>query len=161
MTTNLRTSEPAEAQYDPERAFDKPWQVEAFATVVALTRRGAFSWTEWVDAFSTVIAEQGQRPDETVTDAYYRQWMTNLQAMLADRVGIADDHLEDMHNRWRKAYLGTPHGSPVELENHVRAPECAPTPHDHDHPMLSRAELARRAVPAFVDPASSGVGPDA
>ena len=142
---------------NPDVAFEEPWQVEAFSAVVALTRRGLFTWSEWVDHFSGVIADQPQGPDESVTDAYYRQWSTALQDMLDRHSVVEPSEVEHRHDEWHAAYLGTPHGQPVVLENKMMAPDCPPPAHDHehdhDHPTMSRAELAQRARPVFVDPA--------
>jgi hypothetical protein len=34
-------------------AFAEPWMAQAFACTVHLSRRGLFTWNEWVDVFST------------------------------------------------------------------------------------------------------------
>ena len=139
----------------PEAGFDEPWQLEAFSVVVALTRQGLFTWPEWVDVFSQVIADQPQNSDETVTQAYYRQWSTALELILVEHAEVPRTEIERRHDEWHAAYLGTPHGQPVVLENQVMAQDCPPAnshDHDHDHPTMSREERARRAVPLFVDP---------
>ena len=143
-------------QQSPEAGFEEPWQLEAFSTVVALTRQGLFTWTQWVDTFSKVIADQPQQADESVTQAYYRQWSSALETVLRMHTDVSQAAIERRHDEWHAAYLGTPHGQPVVLENQAMAQDCPPTrrdDHDHDHPTMSREELARRAAPLFVDPA--------
>lgn len=78
--------------------------------------------------------------------------------MLAKHAGVTASEIERRHDEWHVAYLGTPHGQPVVLENQTLAPDCPPPrhrheDHDHDHPTMSREELAQRAKPLFVDPA--------
>lgn len=142
---------------DPEAAFEEPWQLEAFSAVVALTRQGLFTWPEWVEDFSKVIGNEPQLVNESVTQAYYRQWSTALEIMLTKHADVTVAEVRRRHDEWNAAYLGTPHGQPVVLENRTRAVDCPPPRHDHDgdhdHPTMSRAELARRAKPLFVDPA--------
>jgi nitrile hydratase accessory protein len=138
-------------QPGPEAGFDEPWQLEAFSAVVALTRQGLFTWSQWVEVFSTVIADQPQRVDESVTQAYYRQWSSALETVLEQHAGLTRAEIERRHEGWHAAYLGTPHGQPVVLENQAMAQGCPPARHDdhhhdHDHPTMSRGEL-------FVDPA--------
>ncbi|MGV9801499.1 nitrile hydratase accessory protein [Mycobacterium sp. NPDC003449] len=136
---------------DPEVAFEEPWQVEAFAIVVALTRQKLFTWTEWVDEFSTEISNTPRLPEETVTESYYRQWLTTVNRMIDRYAGLSSDLLEERHEEWRLAYLGTPHGQPVELANHSRVQPNCPTPaHDHDHPMIPLAEIRDRIKPIAV-----------
>ena len=138
---------------DPEVAFEEPWQVEAFAIVVALTRRQLFTWTEWVDEFSAEIASSPRRDDETVTESYYRQWLTTVNRMIDRHVGLSADIVDERQEQWRLAYLGTPHGQPIELMNHGRVQPDCPTPahyHDHDHPMAPLAEIRDRIKPIAV-----------
>ena len=149
-------STPVDVRENPELAFDEPWQVEAFAIVVSLTRRGVFGWEEWARTFGRIIRAEPQRPEETVTAAYYRQWTAALESLTASSVGLEGNLVEERLELWRDAYLGTPHGRPVQLENHVNCALPRPEPgthHDHDHPRLSRSELAARARPTHVDPA--------
>jgi len=141
---------------DPDVAFEKPWQVEAFATIVVLRRQGVLTWDEWVHLFSTHINTEQDTPGEGITDGYYRHWMDALEEVLAQRLDILDEDVTTRQELWYDAYLGTPHGHPIVLENHRSAPSCRPPQdelehHHHDEPTLSRDQLAERAVPAFVD----------
>lgn len=141
------------AREDPEVAFEEPWQVEAFALVVSLTRQKMFTWAEWVDAFSAEINSAPRREDETVTQSYYRQWLTTITCMIDQHAGLTPAVVENRHEEWRLAYLGTPHGQPIELANHVRVQRDCPTPahdHDHDHPMTPLAEIRDRIKPIAV-----------
>lgn len=144
------------ADEDPEAAFEEPWQVEAFAIVVALTRQQLFTWIEWVSEFSAEIVGAPRRADETVTESYYRQWLTTVNRMIDRHAGLSEAMVDERHELWRLAYLGTPHGQPIELANHVRVqPNCPPLAHDHDHPKTPLAEIRDRIKPIAVHGARS------
>src|SRR5215470_13571541 len=63
-------------------AFAEPWMAQAFACTVHLSRRGLFTWNEWVDVFSTEIKTHPQRSGEAANAAYYRQWLVALETMV-------------------------------------------------------------------------------
>lgn len=124
-------------------AFDRPWQAQAFALTVELHKRGLFSWPDWVETFSTQIKAAPAGPDESVNDAYFRQWLAALERMTARVSPIAPDEIAGRAEEWRQAYLNTPHGHPVLLANAA----CAPGHHHHHAP--SRKPVAvSPAIPA-------------
>lgn len=97
--------------------FDEPWQAQAFAITVELNRHGFFSWTEWVEVFSKEIQAHPATPEEGHTTGYYRQWLTALETIMAERGISQAPEIEAVQERWRTAYLHTPHGRPIELSN--------------------------------------------
>jgi nitrile hydratase accessory protein len=64
--------------------FAEPWQAQAFALVVALHRRGVFTWSDWAAALSAELSRA--TPDGS---DYYHCWLDALEGLLADR-GLAD-----------------------------------------------------------------------
>lgn len=103
-----------------EPVFGAPWHAQAFALAVLLHRQGRFTWAEWVAAISEEIARDPARPGESTGDAYYRQWLATLERLCTrDRLTDATE-LDARTEQWRRAYLGTPHGQPVRLENAAR-----------------------------------------
>ena len=115
--------------------FAEPWQAEAFACTLQLSRQGLFPWAEWVEVFSAEIKAHPARPGESDNAAYYRQWLAALETLLA-RKGVASaDEIGARQEAWRQAYLHTPHGQPVELAHAAKPPPAAAHHHhDHDHP---------------------------
>lgn len=92
----------------PEPVFAEPWQAQAFALVVQLHSRGAFSWREWAAALTQAIAEAPDAP-------YYDNWVRALERLVQTR-GLADAALLDERKiAWAEAYRTTPHGKPVQL----------------------------------------------
>lgn len=115
-------------------AFDSPWQAQAFSLVVHLHRDGLFRWQDWVVIFSTVIKEAPATADESINDAYYRQWLMATER-LVQTLGLATAAaIAERTEQWRQAYLNTPHGQAVALSNascpphapHHQAPRRAP-----------------------------------
>jgi nitrile hydratase accessory protein len=106
---------PADASLPADRAgpvFSEPWQATAFALAVHLSERGAFPWTEWSAALGREI-QAAAGPAEI--DGYFQNWLDALERMCADK-GIVDPaELQRRQDEWRRAYLNTPHGEPVQL----------------------------------------------
>src|ERR1700733_9558620 len=112
-------------------AFAEPWMAQAFACTVHLSRRGLFTWNEWVEGFSTEIKANPQQHAETSNAAYYRQWLTALETIVARNGTVSSAEINERQETWRQAYLNTPHGQPVELLHAGASPE--PTAHHHRH----------------------------
>jgi len=95
--------------------FNQPWEAKAFAIAIRLSEAGLFTWPEWVRIFSREIKAAQERGDPDLGDTYYQQWLSTLESICAAK-GIVD--WEDMRQRkasWRRAYLNTPHGQPIDL----------------------------------------------
>jgi nitrile hydratase accessory protein len=101
-----------------------------------LSRQGLFTWNEWVEVFSAGIKAHPQQPGEAANAAYYRQWLAALETIVGQKGAASQAEISERHETWRKAYLNTPHGQPVEL-HHAAAPPSAAAHHhqnhDHDH----------------------------
>jgi nitrile hydratase accessory protein len=98
-----------------EATFAEPWQAQAFALVVHLHSKGAFTWEDWADALAEEIkraAVRGERDDGT---HYYDHWLAALERLVGER-GLAESAaLAERKEAWAEAYRRTPHGKPVEL----------------------------------------------
>ncbi|SHN21127.1 nitrile hydratase accessory protein [Pseudomonas asturiensis] len=112
-----------------DHAFDYPWQAGMFSLTVNLYKTGLFPWSQWVEFFSNEIKRSPRRPDESVNDAYYRQWAVAFEAMLETLGLVTGESVEETAQAWRLAYLNTPHGLPVLLEN----ANCSPAKAHHHH----------------------------
>jgi len=127
-------------------AFAEPWMAQAFACTVHLSRRGLFTWNEWVDVFSTEIKTHPQQSGEAANAAYYRQWQAALETMVGLKRAASTAEISERQETWRKAYLNTPHGQPVEL-HHATAPPAEADHHghhEHDAPEPVSVSPARR-----------------
>ena len=97
--------------------FAEPWQAEAFACTLQLSRQGLFTWAEWVAVFSAEIKTAPVRAGESHNEAYYRQWLTALERIVGQKGAASPAEIDTRQEAWRQAYLNTPHGAPVELAN--------------------------------------------
>lgn len=116
------------AEVGKEPAFEEPWHAQAFAMTMHLAKRGVFSWDEWVGAFIPEVRGQPQRAGEEVNAAYFRQWLAALEKLLAARGLCAPEAVHTYAETWRRAYLNTAHGDPVEFDAGKR-----PVDHEHTH----------------------------
>lgn len=165
---NIAKSCASSAPFDqaPAHNFDEPWQADAFATIVHLCRSGALSWNEWVQIFSAEIVAHSQHEGETVSDAYYRQWLRSVETVVGRYFGIQANSISARQSRWREAYLHTRHGSPVLLDNAplgddayyaVSDTEFEHHEHDdsdhHNHDSQNHAHPPPKPKPIAVSPA--------
>ena len=128
MTTGVNSAEAP--------VFAEPWQAEAFATAVVLSRAGAFTWKEWAETFALEIKQHPQAPDEDANAAYYRQWLAALETLLCARGLITAPDLADTQEHWRRSYVNTAHGSPVAFSRDWRSgsgDDVHGEDHDHHH----------------------------
>ena len=95
-------------------AFAEPWQAQAFAMVVALHERGAFSWSEWAAALSAEV----HRPEAAEDGGdYYEHWLAALERLLATKAVADSGEVDALAAAWQRAAHATPHGKPILLEN--------------------------------------------
>jgi len=100
----------------PEPAFEQPWHAQVFALTVHLNESGAFSWADWVARFSATLRRHGLGRDLNGGEDYFAAWLETLEHYLAEAGTVAAQDAEDMRLKWEAAYLATPHGHPVQLE---------------------------------------------
>ena len=109
------SASPALPRDDDGPVFREPWEAKAFAMAVRLAEAGVFSWAEWTEALSAEIAAAREARDEDLGDTYYMYWLQALEALVARKSGVAAEEIDACVDEWRRAYLNTPHGQPIEL----------------------------------------------
>ena len=92
--------------------FHEPWHATAFALAVHLSERGAIPWSEWSAALGREIQAAN---DPARADAYYRHWLSALERICAEKGMVEPAEILRRQDEWRRAYLATPHGQPVQL----------------------------------------------
>jgi nitrile hydratase accessory protein len=95
--------------------FNEPWEASAFALAVRLSAEGHFTWAEWTETISGVIAEAKKRGDPDLGNTYYHHWVKALERLVEEKCLVDHDLVDQRAEEWRRAYLNTPHGSPIEL----------------------------------------------
>ena len=113
--------------------FAEPWMAQAFACAIQVSRQGLFTWSEWVEVFSAEIKTHPAQPGEASNAAYYRQWLAALETIVGMKGAASTAEITERQETWRKAYLNTPHGQPVELRHATAAPAAAHRDGHHQH----------------------------
>ena len=107
---------PGLPQDDSGPVFRAPWQAQAFAMTLALHERGLFTWPEWAEALGARIRKAPAQPGEDPGDAYYRQWLETLEAVVAAKGASSAAELQRYRQAWDHAADRTPHGQPIQLQ---------------------------------------------
>ena len=105
----------------PDPVFLAPWHAQVFALTVHLNEAGVFSWASWAERFGATLKRHGLTRDLDGGDDYFMAWLDALEAMLAETDAIDAAEAETIRAAWKAAYLSTPHGDPVTLDQ-TRAP---------------------------------------
>jgi nitrile hydratase accessory protein len=90
-----------------EPVFNEPWEALAFAMVLKLHERGAFTWGEWAEILSTEI-KSADKP-------YYEHWLAALEKIVEAKGLMSNKERLDRVEAWDHAAHATPHGQPIEL----------------------------------------------
>jgi nitrile hydratase accessory protein len=95
--------------------FNQPWEAKAFALAVHLSEAGCFTWPEWVRIFSQEIKAAQELGDPDLGDTYYQHWLNTLERICSSKGLVGCEDMRRRKATWRRAYLNTPHGQPVDL----------------------------------------------
>lgn len=103
------------ATQDNNAPFAEPWQAQVMALAFAASQKGIFSPTQWSEALGTELRKnevEGTFDDRT---SYYQAALRALETLLLASGNLAPESVTRRETEWRRAYLNTPHGMPVEL----------------------------------------------
>lgn len=106
---------PLQPHDDDGPVFAEPWQAQAFALAVGLSQQGLFTWKEWTQAIGTEIKAAQAAGDPDLGDTYYDHWLKALERLVASKGAVTMDQMAARTEQWRRAYLNTPHGQPIDL----------------------------------------------
>lgn len=98
-----------------EQVFQEPWQAQAFALVVHLHAKGAFTWPQWANALSDEIKQAAARGEPDDGTHYYEFWLAALERLVRERGLAPQSTLDARKEAWADAYRRTSHGKPVAL----------------------------------------------
>jgi nitrile hydratase accessory protein len=90
-----------------EPVFNEPWEAQAFAMVVKLHEKGAFTWAEWAETLGAEI-KSGDRP-------YYESWLSALEKIVEAKGLMSQSERLTRVDTWDRAAHATPHGQPIEI----------------------------------------------
>ena len=103
----------------PEPVFDAPWHAQLFALTVHMNEAGHFSWMDWAERFGATLRAHGLKRELNGGEDYFMAWLEALERLMAERDMAGADALSEMRAAWERAYLRTPHGHPVTLDDAV------------------------------------------
>lgn len=104
------------AAQDNDAPFAEPWQAQVIALAFAASQKGIFSPTQWSEAFGSELRKNelhGALDDRT---SYYQAALRALETLLLLSGKLDPETVTRREAEWRRAYLNTPHGTPVELD---------------------------------------------
>jgi nitrile hydratase accessory protein len=79
---------------EEQRAFDKPWELRAFAMAVAAYHQGKYAWSEFqLSLIGSIKRWEDGSGDEPWS--YYEHWLNALETVLADNGVLADAALDE------------------------------------------------------------------
>lgn len=105
----------AEPRADERPGFAEPWQAQLLAMVDQLSRRGVFTAAAWSEALGAALRRAADSGAPDTPDTYYGAVLETLESLLAAGGAVTTGSLAERREAWRRAYLATPHGQPVEL----------------------------------------------
>lgn len=112
MSQLLNKAEDAE-----QPVFTEPWQAQAFALALALQQEGLVAAGEWTEALTAAIKRAQQEGDPDLGDSFYEHWLSALDELVREKQFADSEEITERMEAWRKAYLATPHGQPIELDS--------------------------------------------
>jgi len=97
--------------------FEQAWHAQVLAIADTMVRGGHFSADDWATTLGAGLktAETQGKPD--TTDTYYHCAVQALETLVAKNDLVSPDALAQRYQAWTRAYLATPHGKPVTLNN--------------------------------------------
>jgi nitrile hydratase accessory protein len=104
------------ADEDDAPGFCEPWQAQAFALANALIDSGVFTADEWAETLGAEIKRAQAAGDPDTGETYYNHWLATLERLCAEKGLALDGEITERSDEWRRAYLATPHGKPVDLK---------------------------------------------
>jgi nitrile hydratase accessory protein len=140
--------------------FAEPWQAQAFALAVTLSREGHFTWKEWASELAATLKAAADRGEPDDGSRYYDHWLATLERMVIAK-GLADGAtLIRRKDAWAAAYRDTPHGSPVELpQSHPKLQARWILPAAASVGLAYWAIQTANAIPALEVTGSHQIGP--
>lgn len=101
---------------DNDAPFAEPWQAQVMALAFAASQKGIFSPTQWSEALGTELRKnevEGLLDDRA---CYYQAALRAFETLLHTGGNLTAETVARREMEWRRAYLSTPHGMPVELD---------------------------------------------
>src|SRR5262245_49030153 len=106
---------------DDGPAFDEPWQAQVLGIADRLVDVGVLSSKEWAEGLGQELRSAAETGAPDNKEMYYSAVLAVLEKLLGVTGTISREELDARVEAWRRAYLATPHGNPVELPEAERS----------------------------------------
>ncbi|MDP9136908.1 MAG: nitrile hydratase accessory protein [Pseudomonadota bacterium] len=116
MRENDRPAIGPPARDDGEPAFEEPWQAHVLAVAYALAERGSFSHSDWSQELGAELQRCVERGEADSRATFFAAALSALQHLVTARGMVSEALLDGRTELFRRAYLQTPHGKPIEIE---------------------------------------------
>jgi hypothetical protein len=102
-------------QRDGEPIFGEPWHAQVLAMADLLVQNDTITQLNWTETLGRElqVAKSAGSPDNTET--YFRAALSALEHLIVEAKGVSSLELDLRQEEWEHAYLTTPHGQPVVL----------------------------------------------
>ena len=100
---------------DDGPSFDEPWQAQVIGIADRLIDAGVLSAKEWSEGLGQALRSAAEMGAPDNKDSYHSAVLAALEKLLSGMGTISREELDERVEAWRRAYLATPHGKPVEL----------------------------------------------
>ena len=94
--------------------FDEPWQAQALAMADLLVQSGTIDAQDWASTLGARLRSAGAAQADDA-NAYYGAVLGALEDLLYGSNALDPAQVASFQAQWKRAYLNTPHGAPVEL----------------------------------------------
>ncbi|MGB1254439.1 MAG: hypothetical protein ACPG51_01195 [Thiolinea sp.] len=101
--------------------FSEQWQAEALAMVDLLIQGGGLNAAEWARLLGVQLRRYQIDAATDTSENYYQAVLAALEVALQQNNLLSEPELQQRKSDWEQAYLSTPHGKPVMLENKTAA----------------------------------------
>ena len=100
---------------DGQPLFEEPWQAQALGMADLLVGAGVIGAGAWSAELGKQLRKGASAGAPDDLDTYYGAVLAALQTLLYATGATAREEVDTCEAEWRRAYLATPHGKPVEL----------------------------------------------
>lgn len=97
-------------------AFTEPWHAQVLGLAHLLVEAGHVTPSIWAETLGDELSKASADGKPDTEDTYFQAALAALERICSEvRIGTPD--LEARVEAWRQAYLDTPHGQPVRLQD--------------------------------------------
>ena len=107
---------------DNEPTFDESWQAQVLGMADALVSKRVIAADTWAEALGAALRKRSVEGSHDDAELYYSAVLDAVETLLFDSGKVAPKEVNAREAQWRKAYLNTPHGQPVELSAGAKEP---------------------------------------